>query len=246
MTTSTAFARRSIATRKPSTSHSTSAPAVASLSSTISRCWGRAPRTVTSPRVITAPTAQVPATMRSPTVAWVTGSRRRTPSISSVEVPAPLIRAPIRISSVHRSTISGSRAALSMTVTPLASTAAISTFSVAPTLGKSSQMVAAGEPVRGARQQEPVLAVHAGAQLLQAADVHVQAAGADRVAPRAGHVGLAAPRHQRAQDADRGPHAAYEVVVGLVPQLARHVDRHRRAGRGRGPPPHPAGAAART
>ena len=38
------------------------------------------------------------------------------------------------------STISGSRAALSITVVPLASTAAMRMFSVAPTLGKSSRM----------------------------------------------------------------------------------------------------------
>ena len=40
------------------------------------------------------------------------------------------------------STISGSRAALSITVVPRASTEAIRMFSVAPTLGKSSQIVA--------------------------------------------------------------------------------------------------------
>ena len=46
------------------------------------------------------------------------------------------------------STISGSRAALSISVVPSASTAAISRFSVAPTLGKSSQIVGAAQPVR--------------------------------------------------------------------------------------------------
>jgi hypothetical protein len=44
------------------------------------------------------------------------------------------------------STISGSRAALSISVVPLASTAAMSRFSVAPTLGKSSQIVAPCRP----------------------------------------------------------------------------------------------------
>ena len=46
----------------------------------------------------------------------------------------------MRLSSVARSAISGSRAALSMTVVPLASTAAMRAFSVAPTLGNSSRM----------------------------------------------------------------------------------------------------------
>ena len=45
-------------------------------------------------------------------------------------------------SMLHRSTISGSRAALSSTVTPLASTAAVKMFSVAPTLGNFNSMLA--------------------------------------------------------------------------------------------------------
>ena len=41
---------------------------------------------------------------------------------------------------LHKSTISGSRAALSITVTPLAKTAAVKMFSVAPTLGNFSSI----------------------------------------------------------------------------------------------------------
>ena len=55
-----------------------------------------------------------------------------------VVVPAPSILAPMAVSIAARSWISGSRAAFSTTVVPLAPTAAIMTFSVAPTLGKSS------------------------------------------------------------------------------------------------------------
>src|SRR4028118_270543 len=58
----------------------------------------------------------------------------------SVEEPAPWMRAPIAVSIEQMSTISGSRAELSMTVVPSASTAAMSRFSVAPTDGKSSQI----------------------------------------------------------------------------------------------------------
>jgi hypothetical protein len=94
----------------------------------------------TSPRVITAPIAQVPATIRSGTVVYVTGLRIGTPSTVIVEEPAPWMRAPIAVSIEQMSTISGSRAELSMTVVPSASTAAISRFSVAPTDGKSSQI----------------------------------------------------------------------------------------------------------
>ena len=46
----------------------------------------------------------------------------------------------MRLRNDARSQISGSRAALSITVVPLASTAAMSAFSVAPTLGYSSMM----------------------------------------------------------------------------------------------------------
>ena len=70
------------------------------------------------------------------------GCRLGTPCTTSVELPTPSILAPICCSIVHRSTISGSRAALSIIVVPSASTAAIRMFSVAPTLGKSSQICA--------------------------------------------------------------------------------------------------------
>src|SRR3712207_7382169 len=49
----------------------------------------------------------------------------RSPSTVIVEVPAPSICAPIAVSIAQRSTISGSRAALSTTVVPWASTVAI-------------------------------------------------------------------------------------------------------------------------
>ena len=45
----------------------------------------------------------------------------------------PSILPPIATSRLHRSTISGSRAALNNWLLPVASTAAISAFSVAPT-----------------------------------------------------------------------------------------------------------------
>ena len=53
------------------------------------------------------------------------------------EVPAPLILAPMALRKSARSRTSGSRAAFSMTVVPLASTAAISTLSVPVWLGYS-------------------------------------------------------------------------------------------------------------
>ena len=95
-----------------------------------------------SPPAIAVANAQVPATIRSVTVACSTGCSRSTPSTTRVEVPIPSMRAPIATSIWHRSMISGSRATLSITVVPLASTAAITRFSVAPTEGKSSHRLA--------------------------------------------------------------------------------------------------------
>ena len=53
----------------------------------------------------------------------------------------PSISAPIATSMLHRSTISGSRAALNKRLVPFASTAAISAFSVAITDGSSSTRI---------------------------------------------------------------------------------------------------------
>jgi hypothetical protein len=80
--------------------------------------------------------------MRSGTTVWVTpdSDPRSTPSTVMVEVPAPRMLAPMRFRNEARSQISGSLAALSMTVVPLASTEAIRAFSVAPTLGYSRTM----------------------------------------------------------------------------------------------------------
>ena len=217
---SIAVGRWSIRTRKPSGCVVTSPPAVTTLSSAISRKRGSTPLTVTSPRVIAAPKAQVPATMRSPMVRCVTGRSSVTPSTSILEVPAPEMCAPMPVSMAQMSTISGSRAALSISVTPLASTAAISRFSVAPTLGKSSQMVAPFSPSRRGGDDEAVLAGDLRAHPGQAGHVHVQAPRADRVAARVGHPDLAAAGQQRAEHADRRPQPPDQLIVGLGARLA--------------------------
>ncbi len=138
----TAVGRSGCTTRKPSGSRSTSAPAAPSLVSTNDRCLGFTPRTVTSPRVMDAAIPQVAATMRSPITRCSVGCSRSTPRMVNVEDPAPDTCAPILFSIAQRSAMSGSRAALSMTVSPSARTAAMRMFSVAPTDGKASRMVA--------------------------------------------------------------------------------------------------------
>jgi hypothetical protein len=88
-----------------------------------------------SPRVATAAAAHVPASIRSEIAVCSAAWSVSTPSTSIVAEPAPWIPAPIATRNAARSVISGSRAALSITLTPSAVTAAIIRFSVAPTLG---------------------------------------------------------------------------------------------------------------
>ena len=90
--------------------------------------------------------AQLPAAIRSGTTSYTVGWRASTPSISIVEVPPPLTWAPIDTRKSAMSAISGSRAAFSMVVCPRARTEAMRTFSVAPTLGNSSRMLAPLSP----------------------------------------------------------------------------------------------------
>ena len=82
--------------------------------------------------------------MRSGTTACCTGFNdpRSTPTIVNVDEPIPEICAPISTSKSHKSATSGSRAAFSIIVSPLACTAAVRMFSVAPTDGKSRVMCA--------------------------------------------------------------------------------------------------------
>ena len=116
---------------------------------------GRAPSRNTSPWVMQAAMAKVPASIRSGTVRCRTGSNPSTPSTSIEVVPAPETLAPISPSMWARSWISGSRAAFSITVVPRAPTAAISTFSVAPTLGKSSETNAPCRPCGATASRYP-------------------------------------------------------------------------------------------
>ena len=138
-------------------------------------------------------------------------------------MPAPWISAPMRLSMSARSVISGSRAAFSMTVSPLASTAAVRRFSVAPTLGNSSTTRAPGQPV-GARLDEAVHDVELDAHRLQPAEVHVELAAADVVTAGHRHTRLAAARQQRTEHVDRRAHARHELVRRLGVQRRRRVD----------------------
>ena len=109
-----------------------------SFETTISRCSSRVPTSSISPPAMPHAMSSVPASTRSAMISLSAGTSSSTPSISIVAVPAPITCAPMRSRNAARSVTSGSRAAFSITVVPLASTAAHIRFSVAPTLGNSS------------------------------------------------------------------------------------------------------------
>ena len=124
-------------TRRPSSSCTNSTPISINLEIKGRLCSRTASLIKTSPWVIAAATMKVPASIRSCTTAWLAPCIFSTPLIIIVSVPAPLTFAPILLSQLARSTISGSRAAFSKVVVPSARVAAIIKFCVAPTDGKS-------------------------------------------------------------------------------------------------------------
>ena len=111
------------------TPHSPSESCSASTSS------GRVFLTVTSPRVIAPASSSVPVAMRSGMISYSTPCSSGTPVMRIVSPPWPAMRAPIATRKFARSTTSGSIAALWITVSPCAVTAASIAFFVAPTEG---------------------------------------------------------------------------------------------------------------
>ena len=78
--------------------------------------------------------AKVAASMRSGMTSCSAPCSSLTPVMVMVGLPAPVIFAPMALRKCARSTTSGSQAALSMMVTPSASTAAIMTLAVPSTV----------------------------------------------------------------------------------------------------------------
>ena len=123
----------------PSESDEVRTPISPSLRHGIAMWSGWAPRRMISPPATPSAARNVAASIRSLIAVCSAGWSSSTPSTMMVDVPAPVTWPPMRFRSPARSAISGSRAALSITVVPLARTAAIITFSVAPTLGNSKR-----------------------------------------------------------------------------------------------------------
>ena len=111
---------------------------------------GLMPFRVTSPRVMAAAMANVPASSRSPMTRCSAPPRRSTPCTSIRRSAVRWICAPIAHSIAMRSSTSGSSAALSMTVVPRARVAAIIAFSVPMTVTVGNSMRAPRRPSGGA------------------------------------------------------------------------------------------------
>ncbi len=90
---------------------------------------------IISPLLAAAIIINVPASILSGIIVYLTGFNPETPLILTVSVPAPLILAPIDVRKLAIFTISGSFAAPSITVTQSPKTEFNIRFSVAPTLG---------------------------------------------------------------------------------------------------------------
>ena len=113
-----------------------------SLCKRASRLSARAFLSDTLPPHIAQAMRKVPASMRSGMGVYSTPRSFLTPSMTIVALPAPRTFPPMRLMKFCKSTISGSFAALRMTVFPSALTEASMMFSVAPTLGQSSTISA--------------------------------------------------------------------------------------------------------
>ena len=132
---------------------STSTPAARSISTGPTKPSTGQFAMVSSPWVIAAAMAYVPASMRSGMIRRLVPPSWSTPSMTMRGVPRPEIRAPMAIRRRPRSTISGSQAALSMTVRPRASVAALMMLAVPSTVlpkGPPRKTVAPLSPPAGA------------------------------------------------------------------------------------------------
>ncbi len=122
------------------------------------------------------------------------------------------IRAPMELSMLARSSISGSHAAFSRWVVPSATTAAMSRFSVAPTLGNSSITDGSDKPVGRARDQHAVIDLELDAEGLKAHQVHVDLTCADLASARHGHMGLPEAGDERTENRDARAHFGNQLV----------------------------------
>ena len=141
---------------------------------------------------------------------------RSTPWMRSTFDPIPSICAPSETRNRQRSWTCGSHAALPITVSPSASTAAMTAFSVPITLASSRKTCLPRR--RSACELERAVDRDLRAELLERVDVHVESPAADHVAARRRQRRAAEAREQRAGDEERGADAVAEPgsTLGLA------------------------------
>ena len=114
---------------------------------TVEKCCGSTPRSSTSPPAAAQAQRYVADTILSGIIRCPTRPGDRAPPRTlTVALPAPVTWAPILFKKLCSSSISGSRAAFMMTVSPSAAQAQSMAFSVAPTLGIGRAMPAPCRP----------------------------------------------------------------------------------------------------
>jgi hypothetical protein len=141
-------------------------------------------------------------------------------------VPAPSILAPIAFRQSARLTTSGSRAGFAITVSPLASDAAISATWVAPTdtLGND---IRADKPVFGFRMHVAAIDLDLGAQRLERFDEQVDRPRADGAAAGQRHDCLAHARQQGPDHPETRPHLRDQLVGGRDIDDVARCEMHR-------------------
>ena len=122
------------------------------------------------------------------------------------------MRAPILLRQSATSTISGSRAALSMTVVPLASAAAIIAVWVPPTVTLGNTISPPFSPFGALRHDVAAVDLDLGAELLHRHDEQIDRPRADGAAARHRHPRLAHAREQRRHHPEAGAHLRDELV----------------------------------
>ena len=165
---------------------------------------------------------------------FTAAASRSTPrTVMTIAARAPDTSAPILIQDSASSTTSGSRAAFSSTVSPVAPAhAAIITFWVPLTVIRSKADAPAADRRAPKASMVAVIQADLRPQRLEPLQVLVHRSDADGAQPPGSDTRAAAEaRHQRAQHHERGPHLAHQVVGRLGGRDRHPADADPRWGR---------------
>ena len=190
--------------------------------------WSGAPRRHASgrPPAIAVAKTQVPATIRSVTVRVLDRARAaRRPATVSVEARDPLdLRRPSRRSISHRSTISGSRATLSMTVRALGEHRGHQQVLGGPHRGEVQPEVRAASAGRAPRRRPSRARCAPRRRAPPAPGCACPGRGSRCVAAGQRHAGPAAPGDQRAEHAIEARSRRTSSYGASCAELLGHVD----------------------